>query len=436
MNDTRPLPATAGLPPISPVAAHAPAAVTEAPAGPKRGFFQISPARMDATTWAILCAVSLCHMMNDVMQSLLAAIYPILKADFALDFWQIGALTLAFQGTAALLQPAIGMYTDKHPMPMSLPWASALTFSGLMVLAWAPSYGVLLMGASMVGLGSAIFHPEGSRVARLASGGRFGTAQSFFQVGGNFGTSLGPLLAAFIVVPLGRPAVAWFGVLALLSGLVLTRVGFWYRDLRSQLKGRKPADTTLPLPRGRVIRAIAILAFLVWTKNAYMAGMTSFYTFYLIDNFGLSTPQAQVMLFLFLGAVAAGTVLGGPFADRFGPMAVIWVSILGVLPFTLMLPHANLFWAGVLTVVIGLILASAFSAIVVFAQELVPGRVGMIAGIFFGLSFGLGGVSAALIGLAADSHGIGAVYAWLAWLPAFGILTILLPKRSELRRAA
>lgn len=397
-------------------------------------FLRMAPARMDITTWSILWAVSLCHLMNDVMQSLLAAIYPILKADFSLSFWQIGALTLAFQGTASLLQPAVGIYTDKHPLPMSLPWASALTFTGLMVLAWAPTYPILLMGASLVGFGSAIFHPEGSRVARFASGGRFGTAQSFFQVGGNFGTSMGPLLAAFIVVPLGRPAVAWFGVLALLSGIVLTRVGLWYRDLRSQMKGRKAADTTLPLPRARVIWSVIILAFLVLTKNAYMAGMTSFYTFYLMENFGLGTQQAQVMLFLFLAAVAAGTVLGGPFADRFGPMAVIWVSILGVLPFTLMLPHASLFWTGVLTVVIGLILASAFSAIVVFAQELVPGRVGMIAGIFFGLSFGLGGIAAALIGLAADSHGIAAVYGWLAWLPAFGVLTILLPRMSEIRK--
>lgn len=399
------------------------------------GFFRLSPARMDATTWAILCAVSLCHMMNDIMQSLLAAIYPILKADFSLQFWQIGLLTLAFQGTASLLQPAVGIYTDKHPMPMSLPWASVLTFIGLMVLAWAPNYPILLLGASLVGFGSAIFHPEGSRVARLASGGRYGTAQSFFQVGGNFGTSLGPLLAAFIVVPLGRPAVAWFGLLALISGLLLTRVGLWYRDLRSQLKGRPAADTTLPLPKARVMWSIAVLAFLVLTKNAYMAGMTSFYTFYLMENFQLSTQGAQVMLFLFLAAVAAGTVLGGPSADRFGPMAVIWVSILGVLPFTLILPHANLVWTGVLTVVIGLILASAFSAIVVFAQELVPGRVGMVAGIFFGLSFGLGGIAAALIGLAADTHGIAEVYGWLAWLPAFGVLTILLPRRSEYRKA-
>lgn len=401
---------------------------------PAPRLLRMAPARMDITTWSILWAVSLCHLMNDVMQSLLAAIYPILKADFSLSFWQIGALTLAFQGTASLLQPAVGIYTDKHPLPMSLPWASALTFTGLMVLAWAPTYPILLLGASLVGFGSAIFHPEGSRVARFASGGRFGTAQSFFQVGGNFGTSMGPLLAAFIVVPLGRPAVAWFGVLALISGIVLTRVGLWYRDLRSQMKGRKAADTTLPLPRARVIWSVIILAFLVLTKNAYMAGMTSFYTFYLMENFGLGTQQAQVMLFLFLAAVAAGTVLGGPFADRFGPMAVIWVSILGVLPFTLMLPHASLFWTGVLTVVIGLILASAFSAIVVFAQELVPGRVGMIAGIFFGLSFGLGGIAAALIGLAADSHGIAEVYGWLAWLPAFGVLTILLPRMSEIRK--
>lgn len=390
--------------------------------------------RLDSTTWSIILAVSLCHMLNDVMQSLLAAIYPLLKADFALDFWQIGTLTLAFQGTASLLQPAIGIYTDKNPLPMSLPWASVLTFLGLMVLSVAGSYATLLVGASLVGIGSAIFHPEASRVARFASGGRYGTAQSLFQVGGNFGTSLGPLLAAFIVVPLGRPAVAWFGVLALIAGFVLYRVGLWYRDIREELQARKVADKTLPLPRARVMWSIGILAFLVLTKNAYMAGMTSFYTFYLIDTFGLGTQAAQVMLFLFLGAVAVGTILGGPFADRFGPLVVIWVSILGVLPFTLLLPHANLFWTGVLTVVIGVILASAFSAIVVFAQELLPGRVGMVAGIFFGLSFGLGGIAAALIGLAADSHGIASVYHVLAWLPAFGVLTIFLPKSAELRR--
>ena len=391
-------------------------------------------ARLDQTTWSIILAVSVCHMLNDVMQSLLAAIYPLLKADFALDFWQIGALTLAFQGTASLLQPAVGIYTDRNPLPMSLPWASVLTFTGLMVLAFAGSYPVLLCGASLVGIGSAIFHPEASRVARIASGGRYGTAQSLFQVGGNFGTSLGPLLAAFIVVPLGRPSVAWFGVLALVAGCVLYRVGLWYRDIRAELQSRKAADKTLPLPRARVIWSIGILAFLVLTKNAYMAGMTSFYTFYLMDNFALGTQAAQIMLFVFLGAVAVGTVLGGPFADRFGPLTVIWVSILGVLPFTLLLPHANLFWTGVLTVLIGVILASAFSAIVVFAQELLPGRVGMVAGIFFGLSFGLGGIAAAVIGLAADSHGIASVYNVLAWLPAFGLLTIFLPKSNELSR--
>ena len=332
-----------------------------------------------ATVFPILIAISLCHMMNDVMQSMLSSIYPILKEDFGLDYWQIGVMTLAFQGTASLLQPVIGIFTDAKPLPWSLPVASVSTFCGVMVLAFAPSYPLLILGAMLVGFGSAIFHPESSRVARLASGGRFGLAQSVFQVGGNFGTAIGPLLAAFIVLPLGRSSVALFGVLAVIAGMVLVRVSRWYgAHLRARAKTL--ADKTLPLPRNRVILALSVLAFLTFTKNIYMASISSYYTFYLIETFAVDTRTAQLMLFLFLGAVAAGTVLGGPVADRWGPMTVIWISILGVLPFTLALPHVGLLGSGVLSVVIGLILASAFSAIVVFAQELLPGRVGMVAG--------------------------------------------------------
>ncbi|WP_255697306.1 MFS transporter [Rhodobacter flavimaris] len=383
-----------------------------------------------ATVFPILIAISLCHMLNDVMQSMLSAIYPMLKADFALDYWQIGMMTLAFQGTASLLQPAIGIFTDARPQPWSLPVASASTFFGVLVLAFAPSYPVLILGAMLIGIGSAIFHPESSRVARLASGGRFGLAQSVFQVGGNFGTAIGPLLAAFIVLPLGRGSVALFGILAVIAGTVLVRVSRWYGGVLGN-RVRRAGDKTLPLPRNRVVVALSVLAFLTFTKNIYMASISSYYTFYLIETFAVDTRTAQLMLFLFLGAVAAGTVLGGPVADRWGPMTVIWISILGVLPFTLALPHVGLVASGVLSVLIGLILASAFSAIVVFAQELLPGRVGMVAGIFFGLAFGMGGIAAAALGVLADHYGIRTVYLICSVLPAMGVLTILLPKRSE-----
>ena len=391
------------------------------------------PRSASATVFPILLAVSACHLLNDVMQSMLSSIYPILKADFALDYWQIGLLTLAFQGTASLLQPAIGIYTDARPQPWSLPLASVCTFFGVMGLAFAPSYAALILGAMLVGLGSAIFHPESSRVARLASGGRFGLAQSVFQVGGNFGTAIGPLLAAFVVLPFGRPYVAIFAGLAVLAGIVLFRVSRWYAG-HLAARARKPVSKALPLSRNRTIVAISVLVILTFSKNAYMASLHSYYTFYLIESFGVDTRTAQLMLFLFLAAVAAGTVLGGPIADRWGPMVVIWGSILGVLPFTLALPHVGLVASGVLTVCIGLILASAFSAIVVMAQELLPGRVGMVAGIFFGLSFGMGGLAAAGLGVLADSHGIRMVYLLCSVLPAMGILTVFLPRRAELLR--
>nr|WP_240637973.1 MFS transporter [Paracoccus aestuarii] len=375
----------------------------------------------------MLTAISLCHMVNDVMQSMLAAIYPLLQAEFALSYAQIGVLTLAFQVTASLLQPMIGMATDRHPQPRSLPFGMISTLCGVMLLGLAESYGWLLAGAMLIGLGSAVFHPESSRVARIASGGRFGTAQSLFQLGGNGGQALGPLLAAFIVVPMGRPAVAWFAVAAALGAAILWQVGTW-AETRRRAAATAP-DRSLRLPRPVVIRAIVVLALLVFTKNIYTASINSYFTFYTIDRFGLTTQGAQIMLFLFLFGAAAGVMLGGVLGDRVGPLRVIWVSILGVLPLTLALPHVGLETTAVLAVLIGLVLASAFPAIVVFAQELVPGRTGMIAGLFFGFSFGMGGIAAAALGVLADAHGIRTVFLICSVLPVLGLLTVLLPRR-------
>jgi FSR family fosmidomycin resistance protein-like MFS transporter len=373
-------------------------------------------------------------MVNDVMQSLLAAIYPLLKEGYQLGFWQIGILTMAFQGTASLLQPLIGMYTDRRPLPYSLPVGMASSLVGLVVLAFAHSYGVLVLGAMLIGLGSAIFHPESSRVARLASGGRFGLAQSLFQLGGNFGQAIGPLLAAFIVVPFGQASVSWFTAGSLVGIIVLWQVGRWYAaHLRDRNRRKMSASMFPAMPRGKVVVALVVLTILTFSKNIYMASLQSYYTFYAIEKFGVSVQGSQLMLFGFLGASAAGLVLGGLFGDRFGAKTVIWFSILGVLPFTLALPYANLFWINVLAILIGLILSSAFSAIVVFAQELVPGRVGMIAGIFFGLAFGFGGIGAAALGVLADSRGIDYVFWICSFLPLLGLLTIFLPNMSRRR---
>ena len=384
-----------------------------------------TPAR---TTVSIIVAVSVCHMLNDIMQSLLTSLYPLLKENYALDFVQIGLLTMAFQVTASMLQPAVGIITDRWPMPFSLPVGMASTFCGLIMLAYAHSYPMLITGACLIGLGSAIFHPESSRVARLASGGRHGFAQSLFQVGGNAGTALGPLLAAFIVLPLGQKSVAWFSAAALLGMVILTWVGNWYAGERRLAAGRPPASRELPLPGGRVAWALFVLVLLTTTKNVYLSSLSSYFTFYTIGRFGLSVQEAQLMLFLFLGASAAGVFLGGPIGDRFGARFVIWFSILGVIPFALLLPYADLFWTGALVVFIGFVFSSAFPAIVVFAQELVPGRVGMIAGVFFGFAFGTGGLGAAILGVYADSHGIDFVYRICSFLPLLGILTILLPR--------
>nr|WP_246225801.1 MFS transporter [Chelativorans xinjiangense] len=381
----------------------------------------------ETTAFVVIAAVSVCHLINDVMQSLLAAIYPMLKQDYGLDFWQIGLLTMTFQGTASLLQPMIGLFADKRPLPYSLPVGMGATFVGLMFLAFAGQYALLVLGAALIGLGSAVFHPESSRVARLASGGRYGLAQSLFQVGGNFGSAVGPLLAAFIVVPRGQASVAWFSAAALVGMMILWQVGNWYARYQAAAVRRPKAIPTVAVPRRKIVIALVVLTILTFSKNIYVASFSSFYTFYVIDKFAVSVQTSQVLLFVFLGAAAAGTILGGPVGDRLGAKVVIWVSILGVVPFTLALPYANLEWTIVLSAIIGLVLASAFPAIVVMAQELVPGRVGMVAGIFFGFAFGVAGVAAALLGVVADAKGIGYVYWLCSFLPLLGLLTVLLP---------
>ena len=383
--------------------------------------------RPETTTYAIILAVSFCHLLNDVMQSLLAAIYPMLKADYNLAFWQIGLLTMAFQVTASLLQPLIGMYTDKRPMPYSLPVGMGSTLFGLILLAYGAHYAMLLAGAALIGIGSAIFHPESSRVARLASGGRYGLAQSLFQVGGNFGSALGPLLAAFVVMPRGQSSVAWFSFAALIGMLVLWQVGNWYSRYRAANARRPAAKHQSRLSRRTIVIALVALAVLTFSKNIYMASLSSYYTFYTIHKFGVSVQQSQILLFVFLGGAALGTILGGPIGDRFGAKTVIWLSILGVLPFTLALPYADLPWTITLSALIGMLLASGFPAIIVYAQELVPGRVGMIAGIFFGLAFGMAGIAAAALGVLADSAGIEFVYWVCSFLPLLGLFTIALP---------
>ncbi|WP_105400547.1 MULTISPECIES: MFS transporter [Neorhizobium] len=395
----------------------------------------VSATAAEVTVLPIILAVSFCHMLNDIMQSMIAAIYPMLKTDYALDFWQIGILTLAFQCTASLLQPVIGIITDKKPFPYSLPVGMGSTFIGLFMLAAAQSYVMLVVAASLIGIGSAVFHPESSRVARLASGGRYGFAQSVFQVGGNFGQSIGPLLAAFIIVPNGQGSVAWFSGIALLGIVILSWVARWYKAHMLANKGRKRVLNAHNLSRRTVTVALIVLALLTFSKNAYMASIGSYYTFFVIERFQVTVQQSQIMLFIFLGAVALGTVIGGPIGDRFGSKVVIWFSILGVLPFTLAMPFANLPVTIALSGIIGFIMASSFPAIVVMAQELVPGRVGMIAGIFFGIAFGIGGIAAAVLGVFADRYGIGFVYNVCAFLPALGLLTVFLPGKKALRVA-
>jgi FSR family fosmidomycin resistance protein-like MFS transporter len=380
------------------------------------------------TVFIVILAIGFCHLLNDMMQSLLPAIYPQFKASFGLTFGQIGLVTLVYQITASILQPLIGLYADKRPTPMALPAGTLFTLAGLLVLSQAHSYPVILAGACLLGMGSSVFHPESSRVARMAAGPRPGLAQSMFQVGGNLGSALGPLAAAVVVVRWGQSSLAFFALLALLSCAVLWNVGLWYRHHGlARLKAGGKARPHVDLPRGKAAQGIAILAMLIFSKFVYLASITSYFTFYLIHQFGLSVQTAQLHLFVFLAAVAAGTVLGGPLGDRIGRKRVIWFSILGCLPFTLLLPHVGLFWTGPLTVIIGLILASAFPAIVVFGQELAPGNVGMISGMFFGFSFGMGGIGAAVLGRLADIKGIAFVYDVCAFLPAIGLLAAFLP---------
>jgi FSR family fosmidomycin resistance protein-like MFS transporter len=375
----------------------------------------------------VIGACALAHLINDLIQAVLPSIYPMLKVNYGLTFTQVGLITLTFQLTASLLQPWIGFYTDRHPKPWLLPAGMVCTLIGIVMLSLVGSFAAILVAAALVGIGSSTFHPETSRVARLASGGRYGLAQSTFQVGGNAGSALGPLLAAAIIIPYGQGNVAWFGLFAVFAILVLYGLSRWYRKHLDLFKLKQGAKATHGLSRRRVTFALVVLAMLVFSKYFYMANFTSYFTFYLIEKFDLSVASSQLYLFLFLGAVAAGTFFGGPIGDRIGRKQVIWFSILGAAPFTLALPYVDLFWTAALSIIIGFILASAFSAIVVFAQELVPGNVGMIAGVFFGLMFGFGGIGAALLGYLADIHGIEYVYTLCSFLPLLGILTILLP---------
>ncbi|WP_256665492.1 MFS transporter [Pseudomonas helleri] len=379
----------------------------------------------------VIAACALAHLINDLIQAVLPSIYPMLKANYDLSFTQIGLITLTFQLTASLLQPGVGYYTDRHPKPWLLPAGMVCTLIGILMLAFVGSFTAILVASALIGVGSSTFHPETSRVARLASGGRYGLAQSTFQVGGNAGSAFGPLLAAAIVIPYGQGNVAWFGLFAAFAILILFGLSRWYRHHLNLFKLKQGSVATHGLSKKHVTGALVVLALLVFSKYFYMSSFTSYFTFFLIKKFDLSVASSQLYLFLFLGAVAAGTFFGGPIGDKIGRKAVIWFSILGAAPFSLALPYVDLFWTGILSMIIGFILASAFSAIVVYAQELVPGNVGMIAGVFFGLMFGFGGIGAALLGHLADIHGIEYVYSLCSYLPLLGILTILLPSTKK-----
>ncbi len=394
----------------------------------------IAPA--SAATMPILLSLSFCHLLNDLIQSLIPALYPLLKTEFNLDFTQIGLITLAFQLTASLLQPTVGFVTDKRPQPYSLAIGMGSTLIGLLLLSVAQSYTVVLIAAALVGTGSAIFHPEASRVARMASGGRYGTAQALFQVGGNAGQAVGPLLAAFIILPYGQGAIAWVSMAALVAMFFLARVGMWYGANMRPSKQASLASTESTqsfLPRARVLFLITVLMVLLFSKNVYTASLTSFFTFYLIERFDLPVQAAQVQLFIFMAAIAVGTLLGGALTDRIGRRPMIWISILGVLPFTMALPYADLFWTGVLIIIIGLITASAFPAVLVYAHEVMPGRVGFVSGMFFGFAFGLGGLGAAVMGGIADAYGIAVVYKICSFLPILGVVAWFLPDMTKER---
>jgi FSR family fosmidomycin resistance protein-like MFS transporter len=391
-----------------------------------------STASANSTTFAVILSLSFCHLLNDMMQSLVPALYPILKESYALSFGQIGLITLAFQCTASMLQPLVGLYTDRRPQPYSLMVGMGFTLTGLLLMSRADSYPMILLAAALIGMGSSVFHPEASRVARMAAGGRYGLAQSLFQVGGNMGSAAGPLLAAFIVVPHGQRSIVWFSAAALVAMLVLFQVGGWYARRQA---ARKPAARNKAQPagvpalsRGRIAGAVAILVALLFSKNVYSASLGSYFTLYLMSRFGIDVATAQLYLFAFLVGIVGGTIAGGVVGDKVGRIPVMWFSILGALPFALMLPHANLFWTGVLAVAVAMIMASAFSAILVYAQELMPGRVGLVAGMFFGFSFGLGGLGAAALGELADWTSIETVYKVTPFLLLLGILTVFLPR--------
>jgi FSR family fosmidomycin resistance protein-like MFS transporter len=394
-----------------------------------------APARRSGASFRVLGAISTAHLINDMMQSLILAIYPILKGEFSLSFSQIGLITLTYQLTASLFQPLVGLYTDKKPVPYSLPVGMTFTLLGLVLLAYSPNFGSVLVAAALVGTGSSIFHPESSRVARMASGGQHGLAQSLFQVGGNTGSALGPLVAAAVIVPHGKSSVAWFGLVALIGIALLSQVSRWYATHHvAAAKGALRA-TASTLPRRQVVSAVCVLLVLIFSKYFYIASISSFYTFYLIGKFGLDVQSAQMHLFLFLAASAVGTLIGGPVGDRIGRKPVIWGSILGVAPFTLALPYVGLAWTTTFTILIGLILSSAFSAILVYAQELIPGKIGAVSGLFFGFAFGMGGLGAAALGVLADATSIDVVYRVCAWLPLLGVVAVLLPNVRKPARA-
>jgi FSR family fosmidomycin resistance protein-like MFS transporter len=406
----------------------APVVVEDVPSG------ALKSAAVAGPTYVVLAGISFSHFLNDTMQSLISSVYPILKESYSLDYTQIGLITLAFQFTASLLQPVIGHMTDKKAQPFSLALGMGFTFFGLLLLSVAQRYPIILVAAALVGLGSAVFHPESARIARLASGGRYGFAQSVFQLGGSFGTSMGPVLAALIVVPFGQPSIAWFSSIAFLAIVILWRIGVWYKP---QIASKKfPAPKTHPDAPGsaRVKLALVVLVALLFSKQLYVSSLSSYYIFYLIDKFHVSTQAAQFYLFIFLAANAVGAFFGGPLGDRFGRKYIIWLSILGALPFTLALPYAGLFASAVLTILIGLIISSATSSIIVFAQELMPHRFGMISGVFFGVAFGIGGLGAAVLGRVADHMGMAFVYQVCAFLPAIGLLAVFLPKMPKVVR--
>ncbi|MFO1507129.1 MAG: MFS transporter [Lysobacterales bacterium] len=384
-------------------------------------------ARARATNFGVLGGISVSHLLNDMMQSLIVAIYPLLKGDFHLTFFQIGAITLTFQMTASLLQPVVGLFTDRHPMPFSLPVGMSFTLTGLVLLSIVPNYPLLLVSVALIGVGSSVFHPESSRVARLASGGRFGLAQSVFQIGGNTGSALGPLLAGWVVLRYGRGSVGWATLIALLAMVILLQVGRWYRTHLAERRRHKAVPPVGPYPRSLVRRTMGILLVLIFSKYFYLASISSYFEFYLIHRFGLSAQDATIHLFIFLAAVAAGTLIGGPIGDRIGRRRVIWVSILGVAPFTLLMPYVGLTSTTVLSIVIGIVIASAFPAIIVFAQDMLPHRIGVVSGLFYGLSFGMGGVGAAVLGALADRYSIEFVYDVCAFLPLLGMLAVFLP---------